>query len=92
MAVVTKRRDRHNIVAEILKAARGGDLMTHVMFKANLSYSQLCKYLILLLEKGFLENTTIEQETKTQIMYRTTKKGIRFLVLSESLDKIWGQQ
>ncbi|MFQ6073735.1 MAG: winged helix-turn-helix domain-containing protein [Candidatus Bathyarchaeia archaeon] len=89
MAAVSKRRDRHDIVAEILKTAKGGKIKTHIMYKAKLSYSQINEYLNLLIKKGFLENMTIKRKRQTVTMYRTTKKGIEFLDHLESIDKLW---
>lgn len=88
MAAV-KRRDRHDIVAEILSYAIRGKIKTHIMYKAKLSYAQLGEYIPLLVEKGFLENTTVKRRKQTHIMYRTTEKGIEFLNRLESLNKLW---
>ncbi|NIW09775.1 MAG: hypothetical protein GWN33_04070, partial [Gammaproteobacteria bacterium] len=76
MAATNKRRDRHDIVAEILKTARGGKIKTHIMYKAKLSYSQINEYLNLLIKKGFLENMTIKRKRQIITMYKTTKKGM----------------
>jgi len=92
MEAVNKRRDRHDIVAEILKTARGGKIKTHIMYKAKLSYSQINEYLNVLLTKGFLENMTIKRKRQTITMYRTTKKGIDFLDHLEFLNKLWTYQ
>ena len=92
MAAVNKRRDRHDIVAEILKTARGGKIKTHIMYKAKLSYSQINEYLNLLLEKGFLENMTIMRKRQIVTMYKTTQKGIEFLDHLEFLNKLWTYQ
>jgi len=85
----SRRRDRHDIVAEILHHAMGGKIKTHIMYKAKLSYYQIQEYLPLLMEKGFLENTTIKQKRKITKIYRTTKKGIEFLEHLESVNKLW---
>ena len=89
MAAVSKRRDRHDIVAEILRTAIGGKLKTHIMYKAKLSYSQIQEYLKLLVEKGFLENMTIKRKRQTITMYKTTKRGMDFLDHLESINKLW---
>lgn len=89
MATVNKRRDRHDIVAEILKTARGGKIKTHIMYKAKLSYSQINEYLNLLITKGFLENTTMQRKRQVITVYKTTKKGIEFLDHLESMDRLW---
>ncbi len=89
MAATNKRRDRHDIVAEILKTARGGKIKTHIMYKAKLSYSQINEYLNLLIKKGFLENMAIKRKRQIITMYKTTKKGIEFLDHIESINKLW---
>ena len=84
-----KRRDRHDIVAEMLNHARGGKIKTHLMYKAKLSYSQINEYLNLLVEKGFVENIAVKRRRKIVTMYRTTEKGIEFLNRLESMNKFW---
>ena len=84
-----KRRDRHDIVAEMLDHARGGKIKTHIMYKAKLSYSQVNEYLLLLVEKGFVENITVKHRRRIVTMYRTTEKGIEFLNRLESMNKLW---
>ena len=80
-----KRRDRHDIVAEILKTAREGRIKTHIMYKAKLSYSQINAYLQLLVEKGFLENNTVMKKRQTITLYKTTPKGVYFI---ENIDMV----
>jgi len=92
MEALDRRRDRHDIVAEILNYAKGGKIKTHIMYKAKLSYSQINEYLNLLIEKGFMESMTIKRRTQTHKMYRTTKKGIEFLNRLESMNKLWTQE
>jgi len=85
-----KRRDRHDIVAEILKTAREGKIKTHIMYKAKLSYSQINTYLQLLVEKGFLENNTIVRKKQTITVYRTTPKGIHFIDNIDAVNQLLG--
>ena len=92
MVAVNKRRDRHDIVAEILKTARGGKIKTHIMYKAKLSYSQINEYLNLLIKKGFLENTTIKRKRQIITMYKTTGKGMEFLDHLELINRLWTYQ
>ena len=70
-----KRRDRLFIIAEILDIAIDGALKTQIMYKANLSFSQLNTYIKLLLEIKLLEIT--EKAGKT--VYKTTKKGVEYM-------------
>ncbi len=92
MAATNKRRDRHDIVAEILKTARGGKIKTHIMYKAKLSYSQINEYLNLLIKKGFLENMTIKRKRQIITMYKTTEKGMEFLDHLELMSQLWTYQ
>ena len=84
-----KRRDRHDIVVEILRTAVEGRIKTHIMYKAKLSYAQLNEYLPLLVEKGFLENTSIKRKKVIKKVYKTTEKGQRFLDNFDSIKKMW---
>jgi len=86
MQTVSKRRDRHDIVAEILETARGGAIKTHIMYKARLSYAQLNEYLPLLLEKGFLENLTIVKNRQVKNLLKTSEQGEQFLENFRFLD------
>jgi predicted transcriptional regulator len=70
-----KRRDRLFIIAEMLDIAKDGALKTQIMYKANLSFSQLNTYLELLLETELLE--IMEKGGKT--IYKTTKKGCKYI-------------
>jgi len=84
-----RRRDRHDIVAEILKTAVKGQIKTHIMYRAKLSYSQINEYLPLLVEKGFLENVHVARGKQRIIVYRTTSKGLQFIENLESVNKLW---
>jgi predicted transcriptional regulator len=70
-----KRRDKIVIMAEIMSIARKGTSKTHVMFKANLSFSQLNEYIEILLQANLLEKSVIEGKE----LYTTTKKGQEFM-------------
>ncbi len=70
-----KRRDRLYIIAEILDIAKDGALKTQIMYKANLSFSQLNTYIKLLLETQLLE---ISRKNRRMI-YKTTKKGAEYM-------------
>lgn len=70
-----KRRDRLFIIAEILDIAKDGALKTQIMYKANLSFSQLNTYLNLLLGTQLLEIT----EKGGKNIYKTTKKGVEYM-------------
>jgi predicted transcriptional regulator len=73
-----KRRDRHDILVDILKTARVGIKRTNLMHKAKLSHTQLKLYLYVLSENGLLESDNG--------LVKTTTKGTRFVKVCESLN------
>ena len=70
-----KRRDRLYIIAEILEIAKDGTLKTQIMYKANLSFSQLNEYLNFLVGLNLLEC----KKTGGKMVYKTTEKGMKYL-------------
>lgn len=88
MGTGSKRRDHHDIVAEILRAAREGSIKTHILYRAKLSYSQLQRYLPLLVENGLLRNTSVKRRRRTTTVYETTSKGRAYLDYSEFMQKL----
>ncbi|UCH69697.1 MAG: hypothetical protein JSV29_05445 [Candidatus Bathyarchaeota archaeon] len=62
-------------MAEILEIAMNGALKTPIMYKTNLSFAQLNKYLPLLLEIGLLKNVNNDGKT----VYKTTAKGLQYI-------------
>lgn len=69
-----KRRDKIVIMAEIINLAKKGISKTHIMFKANLSFSQLNQYIEALSNADLIEKTTINGK----VVYRATPKGLEF--------------
>ena len=53
--VARRKRTRYELLADILQSSRGGAGKTALMYKANLSYEVLSKYLSFLLNNRFLE-------------------------------------
>ncbi|MGB9960414.1 MAG: winged helix-turn-helix domain-containing protein [Candidatus Bathyarchaeales archaeon] len=70
-----KRRDRLYIIAEILELAREGALKTQIMYKANLSFTQLNEYLKFMLKINLLERFVENGKD----FYKATEKGLEFL-------------
>lgn len=71
----SKRRDKLFIVAEILEIAKEGTLKTQIMYRANLSFTQLNDYLAFMLRISLLEKVTENEKER----YETTGKGMDFL-------------
>lgn len=77
METESKRRDKHDIVLDILKIARGGKRKTQIMYKAKLTYGQLKVYLELLNDRGLLESN--------DGLFHTTSKGLDFIRTYEEI-------
>ena len=77
------RRDRHDIIAEILKTAREGRRKTYIMYKARLSHAQLQIYLELLNRSGMILNDNG--------VYKTTPKGLTFVREFEAINFLFRQ-
>jgi len=75
---IIKRRDRHDIIVDILKTARDGKKKTQIMYKAKLSHAQLKLYLDVLRKSGLLENN--------DGVFKTTRKGLQLIKDFESIN------
>lgn len=71
----SKRRDKLGIIAEILEIAKNGTLKTQIMYKANLSFTQLTAYLKFMLKIRLIHKFVDSGKE----VYRATKKGLDFL-------------
>lgn len=70
-----KRRDRLYIIAEILEIAKEGIIKTQLMYRGNLSFTQLNDYLQFMLKIDFLSRI-LENDKE---IYRATAKGMDYL-------------
>jgi predicted transcriptional regulator len=76
MGILQKRgRDKLYIIAEVLEIAKHGVLKTQIMYRANLSFTQLCDYLNFMLKNALLEKVLLNNKE----VYKATKKGMIFL-------------
>ncbi|MFL6498277.1 MAG: winged helix-turn-helix domain-containing protein [Nitrososphaera sp.] len=78
-----KYRDRIDRMSQILDAANGGNITkTKIMYKALLSYDQMKEYVAILTEEDLL---CYDKDTQT---FKTTEKGLRFLVAYNQMDSM----
>ena len=68
-------RGKIQIMADIVDLCKAGIRKTHIMYKGNLSYEQINRYLYELLEKELI----IQNLDDGVLTYRTTEKGRSFL-------------
>jgi len=72
---VSRRRDKLYIIAEILEIAKDGVLKTQIMYRANLSFTQLNDYIKFMLKNELLEKILLNEKE----VYKATEKGLNFL-------------
>ena len=70
-----KRRDKLVIMTEIIRIAIKGASKTQIMYKANLSFSQLKRYLTLLSRHSLLEKSAYDGRE----IYKATPRGVEFM-------------
>jgi predicted transcriptional regulator len=76
------RRSNIEIIADMLRVGENGAGKTEIMYSANMSYSQLQKYLAFLLGSGLINRVDVGNPVVT---YHVTDKG---RVLLKSIDNI----
>jgi predicted transcriptional regulator len=70
-------RGKIQIMGDVLALATSGIKKTHIMYRANLSYEQVHLYLGELIGKRLI---TQDVSSSDGVVYRTTTKGIEFLL------------
>ena len=70
---ISTRRDQITIMTDLLEIVHQPQRLTHILYKSNMSYGQLSKYLDDLTDLGFLEI-----KTKPFRSFIITEKGKQF--------------
>ncbi len=70
---LSTRRDQLTIMSDLLEIVQQPQRLTHILYKSNMSYGQLSKYIGYLTEMGFLEI-----RMKPFRSFVITSKGIQF--------------
>lgn len=84
---VNRRRSDIEIIADMLKIGEDGAGKTKIMYGANMSYSQIEKYLGFLIGQGFIDKIKIGNPSVT---YQVTDNGLKLLKLISSLKEMLG--
>jgi predicted transcriptional regulator len=69
---MNKRRSNIEIIADMLRVGENGAGKTEIMYTANMSYSQIQKYLGFLLSHGFINKVKLGNPS---VSYQVTEKG-----------------
>ena len=78
-----KRRSTFQILTEILKIGQNGVKKSHIVYRANLNFTILEKYLKSLKKAGLMIGPTSGSR-----FYKTTEKGVKYLNNFESFSDI----
>jgi predicted transcriptional regulator len=81
-AVVGQRRSNIEIIADMLRVGENGAGKTEIMYSANMSYSQIQKYLDYLVSQGFINKVNLD---KTVVAYQVTETGLKLLKAIDTL-------
>ena len=84
---VNRRRSDIEIIADMLKVGENGAGKTKIMYDANMSYSQIQKYLGYLMGQGFIDKMTMGNPSVT---YQVTDNGLKLLELINSIKEMLG--
>ena len=83
MVIIVRKRNRLEIAAQILRLCKEPQIRTRIMYRTNLSWRMLGKYLSLLRSTGLLEVHC------SPAKYVTTPKGLEFLKRWSDLMKLF---
>ena len=84
---VSKRRSNIEIIADMLRIGENGAGKTEIMYSANMSYSQIQKYLTFLVSRGFIGKVEAGNPTVT---YQLTDSGLKLLTSINSVTEMLG--
>ena len=81
-ATVGRRRSNIQIIADMLRVGENGAGKTEIMYTANMSYSQIQKYLDYLVNQGFINKVNMDN---TMVAYQVTDSGLKLLKAIDTL-------
>jgi predicted transcriptional regulator len=84
---VSRRRSNIEIIADMLRVGENGAGKTEIMYSANMSYSQIQKYLDYLVSQGFIIKVNLD---KTMVAYQVTESGLKLLKAIDTLMSMLG--
>lgn len=81
------KRNELEIEAEILRLAlpEAGIKKSHIVYRANLNFNVIKRYLANLIQNGLLKPADETADKRTSKLYTTTNKGISYLARLQEL-------
>lgn len=86
---INHRRSNLEIIADMLRVGENGAGKTEIMYRTNMSYSQLQKYLGFLIAQGYITKMKIGNPCVT---YQVTESGRNLLKSIDSVTEMLGWQ
>ena len=86
---VGRRRSNIEIIADMLRVGENGAGKTEIMYTANMSYSQIQKYLEYLVNQGFVNKVNMDN---TMVAYQVTDTGFKLLKAIDTLMAMLGNK
>ncbi len=74
------------VIASILELSLNGSLKTHIMYKVNLSFFKLRRFLEILLQNGLVRESMDHESSK--VVYYTTESGRAWLEKFKVLEQL----
>jgi predicted transcriptional regulator len=87
MSTINHRRSNIEIIADMLRVGINGAGKTEIMYSANMSYTQIQKYLAFLINNGFVDKVKIGNPS---VAYQVTEKGERLLTSIDTIAEMLG--
>ena len=84
---VSQRRSNIEIIADMLRVGENGAGKTEIMYSANMSYSQIQRYLDYLVNQGFVTKVNMDN---TMVAYQVTDSGLKLLKAIDTLMDMLG--
>jgi predicted transcriptional regulator len=88
-AAVSRRRSNIEIIADMLRVGENGAGKTEIMYSANMSYSQIQRYLDYLVSQGFVNKVDMDN---TMVAYQVTETGMKLLKAIDTLMEMLGSE
>jgi len=80
--IAGQRRSNIEIIADMLRVGENGAGKTEIMYTANMSYTQIQKYLEYLVNQGFINKVNLDNSLNA---YQVTDTGLKLLKAIDSL-------
>ncbi len=84
---LSTRRNQLTIMTDLLETVQEPQRLTHILYKSNMSYSQLVKYL-----NDMIKLKLVEEHSKPFRSFSITSKGIQFLEMIDLKDNYTDQK